>query len=261
MYSPFIMKKWVLFFLIVLLAFGHSVSAQDIQWPTIHNIKNKNAKNVYDRPYSLWENKVDGKLLGRNTGLLVGASVATMGILYLMPSSFTNWEDDDDKSPAKKWWDNVRRGPVWDKDDLFLNYVTHPYAGAIYYMGARSAGANAAYSFLYSFALSTFFWECGIEAFAERPSIQDLIVTPVAGALIGEWFYQSKRAIKNNGGELWGSKAWGKTAMFLMDPMTEVTEWLFDDTPKSQKEYAFSSYPTVSDSGKVGYKLQFQMPF
>ena len=64
---------------------------------TIHNIKNENAKNVYDRPYSLWENKVDTKLLGRNTGLLVGVSVATMGILYMMPTSFTNWEDDDDK--------------------------------------------------------------------------------------------------------------------------------------------------------------------
>ena len=255
------MKKVILCLFIVFFVQIHSVSAQDIQWPTIHNIKNENAKNVYDRPYSLWENKVDTKLLGRNTGLLVGVSVATMGILYMMPTSFTNWEDDDDKNPAKKWWDNVRRGPVWDKDDLFLNYVTHPYAGAIYYMGARSAGANAWNSFLYSFALSTFFWECGIEAFAERPSIQDLVVTPVTGALIGEWFYQSKRAIKNDGDKLWGSRALGKTAMFLMDPMTEVTEWLFDDTKIERKNYTFVSHPTVSSSGDVGYKLRFNLTF
>ncbi|MGN1063264.1 MAG: DUF3943 domain-containing protein [Alphaproteobacteria bacterium] len=144
--------------------------------------------DVYDRPYSLSENIVDKETIKRNTAVMFGVGVGTMAFLYAMPSGFTNWEDDG-KSPFKKWWDNVSREPVWDSDDFFLNYVTHPYAGAIYYMGARSAGANAAYSFLYSFALSTFFWEYGLEAFAERPSIQDLIVTPVVGSLLGEGFY------------------------------------------------------------------------
>ena len=50
----------------------------------------------------------------------------------------------------KKWKDNVSEGPVKDEDDFFLNYITHPYWGAVYYMSARSAGANIFYSFLYS---------------------------------------------------------------------------------------------------------------
>ena len=94
--------------------------------------------SVYDRPYSLDENKIDGTMLGRNTAVMFGTGIGTMAFLYMMPTSFTNWEDDGE-SPFKKWWENVSHAPVWDSDDLFLNYVTHPYAGAIYYMGDRKA--------------------------------------------------------------------------------------------------------------------------
>lgn len=215
--------------------------------------------SVYDRPYETAENNIDSTLLKRNTGLLFGAGFATMGFLYMMPSSFTNWEDDGE-SPFSKWWDNVSHAPVWDSDDLFLNYVTHPYAGAIYYMGARSAGVNVFGSFLYSFALSTFFWEYGIESFAERPSIQDLIVTPVAGAFLGEWFYLKKREIMENDYQLWGSKTLGKTAIFLMDPMTEVTHLIWPNTTEEQN-FSFSSQPYLSSGGGLGYGISFQYHF
>lgn len=216
-------------------------------------------RNIYDRPYSLNDSHVDETLIKRNTGLLVGAGVATMGILYLMPSSFTNWEDDG-KSPFSKWWDNVSHAPVWDKDDLFLNYIAHPYVGAIYYMGARSAGANAFGSFMYSFALSTFFWEYGIEAFAEKPSIQDLIVTPVGGAFLGEFFYITKREILENDYELFHSKALGKTTIFLMDPMTEVSAMIWGDNA-SHPNFSLSSSPMITQSGRLGYGLSFTYRF
>ena len=239
------------------------VASKDVSWPTVQNLKEKdpNAANVYDRPYSLTENKVDTKLLLQNTGGLVGLSVVTMGLLYIAPSSFTNWDDEDRKHPLSKWWDNVSRAPVWDKDDFFLNYVTHPYAGAVYYMGARSAGANAGYSFLYSFALSTFFWECGIEALAERPSIQDLIVTPVFGAIFGEGFYQAKRHILDNDRELLGSRILGQTTIFLMDPLTEMSEFFFADKPEEKQKFSFSSQPFVSKNNSFGYGLRMTYHF
>ena len=253
------MKKQILA-LLMCVGLAFSARAEDVRWPTIQHLKRVDAESVYDRPYSLTENKVDKTILYQNTGALVGAGVAVMGILYLMPSSFTNWEDDD-KSPAKKWWDNVSGGPVWDKDDLYLNYIAHPYVGAIYYMGARSAGANAGYSFLYSFALSTFFWECGIEAFAEKPSLQDIIITPTLGALVGEGFYLAKRSIRDNDNQLLGSEALGKTVVFLMDPMTEVTEWLFRDEPKADRKVSFASQPLLTAHGGVGYGLQMRLNF
>ncbi len=215
----------------------------------------------YDRPYSSTDSQINKPVLARNTFLLVGAGVATMGILYLMPSSVTNWEDDD-KSPTKKWWDNVTHGPVWDKDDLWLNYVAHPYVGAIYYMGARSAGANAWESFAYSFMLSTFFWECGIESFAEIPSIQDLIFTPVGGAILGEGFYLAKRNIIANDYQLWNSKFLGKSAIFLMDPITEVAEWITDDSDSNVvQSLSVQSYPSYSSTRGAGYRIAVSFAF
>lgn len=217
-------------------------------------------KTIYDYPYSLDESYLDSHKLKRNTFVLVGAGVATMGFLYLMPSSFTNWEDDG-KSPFSKWWDNVSGGPVWDKDDFFLNYIAHPYVGALYYMGARSAGADAFDSFLYSFALSTFFWECGIEAFAEKPSIQDLIVTPVGGAIIGEGFYLAKRHIIENDYELWDSKALGKAALWAMDPITEAADFIWSDTSKNKQNFSLQYRPTLTSSGHFGYTMSLNVAF
>lgn len=256
----------------MIVALSASVSAQTsdssaLIWPTTATMATYQAQSdssvktdVYHRPYSLTENQVDKPLLYKNTGFLVGAGVATMGILYALPSSFTNWEDDG-KSPGSKWWKNVSREPVWDKDDLFLNYIAHPYVGAVYYMGARSAGVNAAYSFTYSFMLSTFFWEYGIEAFAERPSIQDLIVTPVGGAIVGEGFYLLKRHIVENDDCLFGSRILGKTTSFLMDPMTEITHWLSDKEPVQNKTVSFSSQPILTHKGGIGYGLHMTVAF
>lgn len=216
---------------------------------------------VYDLPYTTEANQYNSEQLKRNSGTLVGIGVATMGLLYLMPSSFTNWDDEDTKYPTKKWWKNVSHHPVWDKDDVFLNYVTHPYAGAIYYMGARSAGVSAMGSFLYSTVLSTFFWEYGIEAFAERPSIQDLIVTPIAGSLIGELFYTSKRSILENNGELWGSPVLGKTAIFLMDPITEISDLIWGSEATKKSPFSFSSQPIITHGMHWGYGFNLRIEF
>ena len=235
----------------------HSLKENDL---VVAYEKPTSSKTIYDQPYSLNESYLDSEKLKRNTFVLVGAGVATMGFLYLMPSSFTNWEDDD-KSPFSKWWDNVSGGPVWDKDDFFLNYIAHPYVGALYYMGARSAGADAFDSFLYSFALSTFFWECGIEAFAEKPSIQDLIVTPVGGAIIGEGFYLAKRRIIENDYELLESKFLGKTALLFMDPITEVADYIWQDEQQTRQKFSLQSHPTVTPSGHFGYTMSVKFSF
>ncbi len=168
--------------------------------------------------------------LKEQTYTILGLSVATVGLMTLLPESITNWDDDDrDMSRlASKWWGNVKEGPVWDKDDHFLNYVMHPYFGGVYYTAARHAGYDEWKSFMYSFTMSTFFWEYGVEAFAEVPSIQDIIVTPVFGAAVGEIMYQQEQAIHANGGEVWGSKRFGSVNLFLLNPVGHIHYWITD---------------------------------
>lgn len=214
--------------------------------------------SIYARPYSLWESRIDEPALKRKSALMFGVNIGAMGILYVTPS-VSGWEHDAVKSPLNAWWRNVSRTPVWDKDDWWLNYITHPYCGGIYYMGARSAGAGAGYSLAYSFALSTFFWEYGIEAFAERPSIQDLIVTPVAGAIVGEGFYLAKRSIVENDYRLLDSHFLGITAAWLMDPISEVAGLIWSDA--EERNFSVQSGPAISVNGKVGGYLSLQIKF
>jgi hypothetical protein len=189
---------------------------------------NCNNTNIYERPYSLVENCPKENMIRINSGVFLAAGVGAMGLLYAMPESFTGWDKSSMsfKNIFGKWWDNVAVGPVFDKDNWVMNYVAHPYCGAIYYMDTRSAGYNAVHSFLFSIGMSTFMWEYGFEAFAEVPSINDLLITPIAGSVIGELFYLIKRKIVQNDEKVLNSPFIGHTILFLIDPINEVSHWL-----------------------------------
>lgn len=58
----------------------------------------------------------------------------------------------------------------------------------------------------------------------ERPSYQDLIITPLVGSAIGECFYRIKRGIVDDGYTLGGSKVLGNIVVFLIDPINEVID-------------------------------------
>lgn len=223
-------KKRILFVSLSLLVSCSSnlVVAQvindSLNEPAERIILNPPKVNIYDMPYSMTANYPDYGRMWLNTGVLFGGGVLALGVLQLLPEDATSWNKKEITSVPlfKRWSQNVRKGPVWDGDNLIFNYVLHPYAGAAYYMGARSLGFNVFYSFLYTAGISTLFWEYGIEAFMEIPSLQDLIITPVAGVLIGESFYLLKRHIVSNGYCLFGSKVLGNIVAYIIDPVNEV---------------------------------------
>jgi hypothetical protein len=102
-----------------------------------------------------------------------GGAVA---ILYVMPESVSGWTDEQKENfSLSQWWEHVQH-PTWDSDEFYINYILHPYWGGAYFVRSRERGFNEADSFWYSAALSASY-EFGVEAFAEQPSIQDLIVT------------------------------------------------------------------------------------
>ena len=126
-----------------------------------------------------------------DTAITLGAQAGAAAVTYVMPESFSGWSEEQKKSGFDKYWRNFGT-PVWDKDKYYVNYVIHPYWGATYYTRARERGLDQVSSFAYSVMMSTLF-EYGAECFAEKPSIQDLIVTPVVGSLLGGYVFEPLR--------------------------------------------------------------------
>lgn len=133
---------------------------------------------------------------GRRSDTLhfVAYQAASIGILYTLPSDVTGWTAERKENySVGQWWDNIRN-PRWDSDNFIFNYVTHPYWGAAYFVRSRERGFDDRASFWYAASLSALY-EFGAEALFEEPSIQDLIVTPVGGWLLGRYFMRVRQNI------------------------------------------------------------------
>lgn len=188
-----------------------------------HQTRPDTVLSIYDLPYSINTSMPNYRRLGGNTAVLFAGGAITLGVLALLPENATAWNKKENEGVPlfQRYFNNVIRGPHFDSDNAIFNYVLHPYAGAAYYMSARSQGFNLWQSWLYSFGVSAFFWEFGIEAFMERPSWQDLVITPMGGLLLGEAFYIAKRYIVQHDYELLGTKWLGYPVAFLLDPVNE----------------------------------------
>ena len=181
--------------------------------------------SIYKLPYSMTTSSPDWHRLWLNTAVYAGAFVGTLGVLECLPEDATSWNRAEIRNTPmfKRWYNNtIKNGPKWDGDSWIFNYIMHPYAGAVYFMSARSSGFNFWRSFLYSAIISNIGWEYGVEAFMEPPSIQDLFITPVVGSLIGEGFYRVKRALVANDYHIAGSRVLGNVVAFLVDPVNEA---------------------------------------
>ncbi|MGD9388063.1 MAG: DUF3943 domain-containing protein [Gammaproteobacteria bacterium] len=192
----------------------------------------------------------DRRGLRRDTSFLLSYQVGTVAFLYILPESVTNWtEEQRSEFSLKKWWDNIRN-PQWDSDDFYLNYVLHPYWGAAYYVRARERGYDERASFWYSAAMSAAF-EFGVEALFEEPSLQDIIVTPVGGVILGEYFMglrHDTQALYEPGEEM----AWRHRALLVLtDPLgalnRKVQSWVgMEDVQSSLRVYVSDRQPSFS---------------
>ncbi|MCK4829622.1 DUF3943 domain-containing protein, partial [bacterium] len=143
-------------------------------------------------------NNTFGRQVADASMLLGGVGIGMMGVLMILPRSVTKWEDDYFEEALHNINRAFTKPPAWDKDDWKMNYVGHPYAGSIYYNLIRSRGGTRFQSFLFNAFVSTG-WEYLYEGFAEQPSTQDLVVTPVLGSFVGELSHQATKMMKKNG--------------------------------------------------------------
>lgn len=134
----------------------------------------------------------DWKGLARDTAFLIGYQAVSTGVIFLLPEDVSQWSDKAKREAGSHWVENVQ-SPAFDKDGPVVNYVFHPYFGATYYIRARERGFDEFSSFAYS-ALASALYEFGVEALFEKPSIQDLIVTPVGGTLLGAFVFEPIRS-------------------------------------------------------------------
>ncbi len=163
-----------------------------------------------------------------DSGSILALAVGTIAFLYVMPESFSKWSEDDKVLDPQKLWKrydkNVSGGPVWDKDEWEVNYIGHPYFGAAYYTHAMNKNYTRLESLTYSFMMSACLYEYGLEAFFEDPSLQDIFVTPLGGALFGEVFILMKNGIRSNEDKVLGSKVLGSVCLFMLDPISTTLE-------------------------------------
>ena len=209
-------------------------------------------------------------LLYTQIALIVG-----IGVIVALPESVSNWDLDQlqEKPLHVRWEEHVKTKPVWDQDDWVINYIGHPVFGAVYYTMARNDGLDIFESALFSTVMSTFFWEYGYEAFAEIPSVQDLIFTPLLGSFLGEGMHILEGKLDANNGVIWGSKGLGSFSYFWLDPMGNIagglSSWLdiyvtmeFATFQRYQDESQFritneQAYPQRFEDRDYGVMLTF----
>lgn len=90
------------------------------------------------------------------------------------------------KIQFKDFYENVfEKGAVlWDGDEYYWNFIAHPYVGSEYYLYFRSRGYAPKWAFVNSAITSTIF-ELFVETFSEPFSVNDFVITPVAGSSLG----------------------------------------------------------------------------
>lgn len=98
--------------------------------------------------------------------------------------------------------DNFGHPPRFDNDHIFVNFLGHPYQGAVPYGFARSTGLDFwSASFYTLLADAGWEWLCEVQA----PSINDLVESGPASSLWGEALFRISRLIlSQQGGGLWG---------------------------------------------------------
>lgn len=132
-------------------------------------------------------------------GLLVHSMEALgYGALAVLPPEISGWRSDTFSNYGSNMKRAFTEAPVFDHDKWYLNYIGHPYQGTMFYNAVRSQNARVWQASLFTLG-HVLVWEYVIESGLEQPSIQDLIVTPVAGIVLGEGIHRATMAMARNG--------------------------------------------------------------
>ena len=186
-------------------------SPLETQWEPELNLENPGSYSLDSTP-----GRTDGGIFFRSWATITAVEFGLLAVTATMPKDWTGWSSRFIQDGLSNLGDAYTNPPVWDDDHWFHNYVGHPYGGSVYYNTTRSQGASPATSFLFVTLLSTQ-WEYFFEALAEQPSIQDLLITPITGSILGEVVHNMTLSMKRN-----GTSFPEKAAILVLNPMSVV---------------------------------------
>lgn len=124
----------------------------------------------------------------------------TVGEIILIQSTINTWgryvmDEPYAQTTLKSIGRNFKSSLVWDNDNFYLNNLGHTLQGALVFNSARSNG----YSYWESVPVTiagSFLWEYVGER--DKPSINDMITTPLAGSLFGECSHRLSNELIDN---------------------------------------------------------------
>lgn len=159
----------------------------------------------YNKKYPFWKPAVE----------VLGINVFTNGLDRLLGEDFSH------VGPAS-WNYNFNKGWEWDSDRFGINFIGHPYTGSMYFNAARSQGYGYFQSIPFAVG-GSLMWEYFGET--TRPSYNDLINTPLNGALLGEMFYRLSSNILDDRAR-GGNRVFREIAAGLVDPVRGLNRLL-----------------------------------
>ncbi len=169
-----------------------------------------------------------GRKMWRGTLPILGFEAVGYGILAVLPPEISQWEKGDFNRFTHNYRNTFTKPPAFDHDKWYINYIGHPYQGVLFYNAVRSQNANIWQSSLFCLT-HVFVFEYLIEGGAEQPSIQDLIVTPITGVLLGEGIHRATMAMAKNGFTWYEA-----TAVIILNPMFAINNGFRFARPKTQ---------------------------
>ena len=128
---------------------------------------------------------------------------------------------------------NLKRGLLWDNDDLVVNQIGHPYQGSFYYGAARANGLNYWQSLPFT-VLGSLSWEFLGES--DPPSINDVITTPIGSAAIGELEWRLSDLILDDSKRGF-QRFWREAAAFVINPMRGLNRIFLGDAWRLRSTY------------------------
>jgi hypothetical protein len=171
--------------------------------------------------------------------------------LFMIDPAFVNTGTVSAQNFADAW----SKPPVWDTDGVIANYVLHPIMGAEAYLTVRNRGYGPVASFLFSTGVSVA-WEYLFEAWVERPSGQDLLVTSPIGSLQGEIRFQIRRRVAR-----WSPSLGRDALLVLVDPIEAIHRYVnktfLNCSDDAKNETLGSSLNFGPDQARLMLTLQF----